>query len=150
MAEMHRRHVLIEAPIEDVWKVVSDPGTQPDWWPEVTDVRVDGPVDEGDEYTRVAKRFGFLDQVDNVWVVERMEHLKEAHFRCTVSGAYARFALTPAQEETFVEAEVGMLPPNLRWKMSQPVFRVTFGPWLRQLVDALPRSVERTKTQPRA
>ncbi len=128
MAEMHRRHVLIEAPIEDVWDIVSDPGTHPDWWPEVSDVRMDGEPKEGDEYTRVARRFGFLDQVDGVWKIERMEHLKEAHFRCTVSGSYARFALTPAQDETFVEAEVGMLPPNLRWRAAQPVFRLTYQP----------------------
>jgi uncharacterized protein YndB with AHSA1/START domain len=150
MGDMHRRHVLIEAPIEDVWEIVSDPRTHPDWWPEVSDVRVEGKPGEGDEYTRVARRFGFLDQVDNVWVVERMEHLKEAHFRCTVSGSYARFALTPAQDETFVEAEVGMLPPNLRWRVSQPVFRVTFSRWLRELVDALPGVVARSRSSSRA
>ena len=150
MADMHRRHVLIEAPIEDVWAIVSDPETQPEWWPEVTEVRVDGEPEEGDEYTRVARRFGFLDQVDGVWKIERMEHLKEAHFRCMVSGAYARFALTPAQDETFVEAEVGMLPPNLRWRITRPMFQVTFGRWLRELLDQLPRVVARSRSSSRA
>jgi carbon monoxide dehydrogenase subunit G len=143
---MHRRHVLIEAPIEDVWDVVSDPRTHPDWWPEVTGVQAPGEVGEGDEYMRTERRFGFLDQVDSAWVVERMEHLKEAHFRCTTSGAYARFALTPAQNETFVEAEVGMLPHNTRWKVARPVFQMFFSRWLRDLLDALPRVVARSKT----
>jgi hypothetical protein len=96
VADSYRRHALIEAPIEDVWPVVSDPRTHPDWWPEVTEVRASGELAEGEEYLRVSRRLGFLDQVDGVWVVERLEHLKEAHFRCTVSGAYTRFALPGA------------------------------------------------------
>jgi hypothetical protein len=49
-------------------------------------VLVSGKLEEGDEYTRIERRLGFLDQVDSVWVVERLEHLKEAHFRCTSGG----------------------------------------------------------------
>jgi len=50
------------------------------------EVKASGELSEGGEYTRVSRRLGFLDMVDAVWVVERLEHLKEAHFRCTVSG----------------------------------------------------------------
>jgi hypothetical protein len=147
MGELHRRHVLIEASLQDVWDVVSSPQTHPGWWPEL--VTVDAPpgeVHEGDTYTRVERRFGFLDQVDSLWVVDRMDHLKEAHFRCTVSGTYARFGLTPAQEDTFVEAEVGQLPPNLRWRMAAPMFGLMYGRWLRDLLEGLPEVVERERS----
>jgi hypothetical protein len=141
------RHLLIRAPIEDVWAVVSDPRTHPDWWPELVGVRAPEEAREGDRYVRVERRLGFLDHVDVVWAVERLKHLKEAHFRCTSSGTYARFALTPAQGDTFVEAEAGMLPPNSRWRAAKPVFELFFSRWLRDLLDGLPKVVARTHTQ---
>ena len=143
MAGTYRRHGLIEAPVDDVWAIVSDPHTHPDWWPEVIQVRADDQVTEGGEYTRVTRRMGFLDMVDGVWLVERMEHLKEVHFRCTVTGTYTRFALTPAQDETFVEVEAGIDPVNRRWKMASAVVpRLFFQRWLGDLLDALPRVVK--------
>jgi Polyketide cyclase / dehydrase and lipid transport len=141
MADSYRRHALIEAPIEDVWSIVSDPRTHPDWWPDVIEVRASGPPTEGEKYWRASRRLGFLDQVDGIWVVERLEHLKEAHFRCTVSGSYTRFALTPAQDQTFLEIEAGMLPPNLRWRLAKTMSRLYFVRWLREVLDALPRVV---------
>jgi hypothetical protein len=143
MAESYRRHALIQAPVEEVWPIVSDPKTHPDWWPDVVEVLAAGELTEGKEYRRVSRRLGFLDQVDAIWVVERLEHLKEAHFRCTVSGTYTRFALTPAQDQTFVEIETGMLPPNLRWRLAKSVSRLYFVRWLRDVLDALPRVVAR-------
>jgi Polyketide cyclase / dehydrase and lipid transport len=149
MAGSYRGHALIEAPIEDVWPIVSDPRTHPDWWPEVTEVRASRELTEGEEYQRVSRRLGFLDQVDGIWVVERLEHLKEAHFRCTVSGAYTRFALTPARDQTFVEIEAGMLPHNLRWRLAKTMSRLYFVRWLREVLDALPRVVRAsTKSGP--
>jgi len=141
MAESYRRHALIEASIEDVWSIVSDPRTHPDWWPDVIEVRASGLPTEGEEYWRASRRLGFLDQVDGIWVVERLEHLKEAHFRCTVSGSYARFAVTPAQDQTSLEIEAGMLPPNLRWRLAKAMSRLYFIRWLREVLDALPRVV---------
>jgi hypothetical protein len=142
MADAYRRHAVIEAPVEDVWSIVSDPKTHPDWWPELRDVRVAGELTEGAEYTRVTRRLGFLDMVDAVWVVERMDHLKEVHFRCTVTGTYTRFALTPAQDDTFVEIEAGMEPTKRRWRVAKAAMpdRWIQG-WLRDLLDALPRVV---------
>ncbi len=146
MADMYRRHVLIEAPPEDVWAIVSDPRTHPDWWPDVYEVRASGELSEGGEYTRVSRRLGFLDLVDGVWVVERLEHLREAHFRCTVSGSYTRFALTPAQDDTFVEIEAGILPTNARWRLAKTMSRLYFLPWLRDVLEALPKVVARQKS----
>ena len=138
MAGPYRRHAVIEAPVEDVWAIVSDPRTHPQWWPDVVEVEAEGPVAEGDSYTRTSRRLGMLDQVDAIWVAERLENLREAHFRCTVSGTYTRFALTPAQDDTFVEVETGMLPPNLRWRVAGTLGRTYFHRWLRDVLVALP------------
>lgn len=83
MAGSYRHQALIEAPIEDVWAIVSDPRTHPEWWPDVVDVQIDEPLVEGGEYTRTSKMLPFLDAVEAVWVAERLEDLKEARFRCT-------------------------------------------------------------------
>jgi hypothetical protein len=133
---------LVDAPLSDVWRVVSDPRTHPDWWPEVIEVRCGGNVDEGGSYVRIA-RVALVGKMEAVWVVERIIDLKEAHFRCTRTGSYARFALTPAQEATFVEAEAGMLPKNIRYRLLRtvagaPYYRL----WLRDAINALPEVVQ--------
>jgi uncharacterized protein YndB with AHSA1/START domain len=139
--EAYRRHGVIDAPLEDVWSLVSDPRSHPEWWPDVVEIRADGVLTEGDEYVRVSRRTALPGDVDAVWVVERLDHLNEAHFRCTASGSYARFALTPAQGQTFLEIETGMLPTTLRWRVASKLSRGYFVRWLRDVFDALPQRV---------
>ena len=145
MPGTNRGHALIQAGVDDVWAVVGDPRTHPDWWPEVIDVQVPGGLEDGGEYVRVVKRYRFLDLVDNVWVAERLEHLREAHYRCTASGSYARFSLTPARGDTFVELETGLLPAGPGWKVYDSIGRPGFKRWGQQLLDALPDAVERRR-----
>jgi uncharacterized protein YndB with AHSA1/START domain len=144
MADSLRRQCVIQAPVEDVWAIVSDPDTHPDWWPELRDVHFSGDVEEGAQYTRVTRRMGFLDMVDTVWVVEHLEQMKEVQFRCTRTGTYTRFAVTPAQDDTFVEIEAGMDPTSKRWKVAKAVMpRRFFQNWLGDLLDALPEAVRK-------
>ena len=145
-ADSLRRQCVIEAPVEDVWAIVSDPDTHPDWWPELRDVHFSGDVEEGAQYTRVTRRMGFLDMVDTVWVVEHLEQMKEVQFRCTRTGTYTRFAVTPAQDDTFVEIEAGMDPKSRRWRVAKAVMpRRFFQSWLRDLLDALPEAVRKKR-----
>ena len=141
MADSYRHQVLIDAPIEDVWAIVSDPRTHPDWWPDVIDVQVEGPLVEGGEYVRSSKTVPFLDAVEAVWVAERLEDLKEARFRCTVSGSWASFSLTPAQGQTFVEAQTGIEPTTLRWRVMKAMSGSFLKDWIVKVVDALPEEV---------
>jgi Polyketide cyclase / dehydrase and lipid transport len=145
MADTYRRHALIEAPIDDVWSIVSDPHTHPDWWPELRDVRVPKEGSKKGEYTRVTRRFGFLDMVDTVWVAEPMEHLKEVNFRCTVTGSYMKCALTPAQDDTFVEIEGGVDPIGVRGRLAKTMGPMFFTRWIGDLLEALPEAVARMK-----
>jgi uncharacterized protein YndB with AHSA1/START domain len=140
--DIYRRHALIEAPVEDVWSIVSDPETHPDWWPSLDAVEVPDDLDEeGGEYLRRSRRLGFLDMVDAVWVMEPAEHLHEVNFRCTVTGTYTRFSLTPAQDDTFVEIEGGVVPVGLTGRVAKRVSPLFFPRWLRDLLDALPEVV---------
>ena len=141
MAGSYRHQTLIEAPIEDVWAVISDPRTHPDWWPDVVDVRVEEPLVEGGEYIRSSRLLPFLDAVEAVWVAERLEDLKEARFRCTVTGTWAHFSLTPAQSQTFVELETGMYPTKLRWRLMKATSGSFFKGWILDVLDALPKEV---------
>jgi hypothetical protein len=141
MARTFRHQALIDAPLGDVWEIVSDPRTHPEWWPDV--VRIDAPerVGEGDEYLHTAKMVPLIDAVDSVWVVERLNELKEAHFRCTMTGTYTRFQLTPAQDETYVEMEVGMDPTSWRWRIAEPLFGLQYKRWVIAVLDALPEAI---------
>jgi hypothetical protein len=142
MAGTYRHQTLIEAPIEDVWAVISDPRTHPDWWPDVIYVRVEEPLVEGGEYIRSSKTLPFLEAAEAVWVAERLEDLKEARFRCTVSGTWAHFSLTSARAETFVELETGMDPTKLRWRLMKATSGSFFKGWILDVLDALPKEVD--------
>jgi uncharacterized protein YndB with AHSA1/START domain len=141
MAGSYRHQALIDAPVEDVWAVVSDPRTHPEWWPDVVDVRLDEPLVEGGEYVRSSKMLPFLDAVEAVWVAERLEDLKEARFRCTKSGTWASFSLTSAQGQTFVDAQSGMDPTTLRWRVMKAVSGSFLKDWIVKVLDALPKEV---------
>ena len=54
MGGTYRHQALIDSPVEDVWAVVSDPRTHPEWWPDVVDVQLDEPlVDVANELDQV-------------------------------------------------------------------------------------------------
>jgi len=137
----YRHQALIDSPVEDVWAIVSDPRTHPEWWPDVVDVQLDEPLVEGGEYTRTSKPVPFLDAMESVWVAERLEDLKEARFRCTLSGSWARFTLTPAQGETYVELESGIDPTTLRWRLMNAMGSRFLKDWIVKVLDALPGEV---------
>ena len=137
MADSYRHQAFIEAPIDAVWPLVSDPRTHPEWWPEVVAVAAGDGLREGDEYKQTADSIPLVDAVESVWVVERMEQLREAHFRCTLTGSFARFTLTPAQGQTFVEVESGMEPTALRWRVLKTMSRSHYRGWVVEVLDAL-------------
>ena len=113
MGRTYRHQALIDAPVEDVWAIVSDPRTHPEWWPEVVDVQLDEPLVEGGEYMRTSKPLPFVDAVESVWVADRLEDLKEARFRCSSIGSWARFSLTPAQGRDLRRARDGDGPHDV-------------------------------------
>jgi uncharacterized protein YndB with AHSA1/START domain len=147
VAGPYRAQALIAAPIEEVWDVVRDPRTHPEWWPEVVGIDAPESVEAGDEYQHTSKVLPFVDAVTAIWVAERIEHLKEAHFRCELSGTFARFSLTPAQDETFVEVETGIDPVSLRWRVAKTLFGAAYKRWTFAVLDALPAVITRRRKE---
>ena len=48
----HQAH--LEAPIEDIWRLVATPSHYPEWWPRVIEVRGER-FEEGDEWAQVTQ-----------------------------------------------------------------------------------------------
>ena len=139
MSEVHEQ-ALIAAPVEKVWRLVGDPRSYPDWWPDV--LEVDGErFEEGSEYIQVTHgEFGR--DYRTTFVIDRMEELRELRMHCTLSGTYAHWRLTEAQGETFVDVTFGRDPVNLGWSVYDKMLgRRLFRRWLAASVAALREQV---------
>lgn len=135
-----RSQALINASPERIWDLVGDPRRHPEWWPRVIEVRGE-QFDEGSNYAQVTK--DPTGTVETTMTVERLDDLREIQMRCTKTGTYARWLLTEAQGNTFVDVEFGMDPIGF----GNSFFDVTFGKlyfrrWLSQSLSALEQAAE--------
>jgi hypothetical protein len=130
-----RRQALINAPPETVWSLVGDPRRHPQWWPRVIEVRGER-FDEGSNYAQVSRTP--TSRIETVMTVERLDDLREIHMRCTNTGTYARWLLTEAQGDTFVDVEFGMQPIGVGNRVFDAAFgKLYFRRWLEQSLAAL-------------
>jgi uncharacterized protein YndB with AHSA1/START domain len=130
-----RSQALINAPPGKVWELVGDPRRHPEWWPRVIEVRGE-QFDEGSNYAQVTKPPS--GRMETTMTVESLEDLREIQLRCTQTGTYARWLLTEARGDTFVDVEFGMDPKGV----GNRIFDATFGSlyfrrWLNQSLAAL-------------
>ena len=59
------------------------------------------------------------------------------------TGTWARFTLTPAQDETYVEMEAGIDPTSWRWKIAEPfLLALQYKRWLIAVLGALPAALQ--------
>jgi uncharacterized protein YndB with AHSA1/START domain len=106
-----RQQALIEAPVKEVWEVLSDPARGPDWSQDV--IAVTGApvkIEKGSTFELTAR--GPL-RVRNTttFKVEEMVDMHELKLKCQYSGYYSHWLLTDAQGSTFAEVELGVDPP---------------------------------------
>jgi hypothetical protein len=81
--------------------------------------------------------------------IEKLEDMHEIRLRCQLSGYYSHWILTPAQDSTFLEVEVGVEP-------RAPQFRLYFGAlgkrYLRRVteesIDGVRRAIADDATPP--
>ncbi len=138
-----RRQAYIDAPVETVWGLLEDVDRHPQWWPRVVAVECDG-LEAGCTYREVVQTPVGKDEM--MLQVDRLEDCRELLIRCVNTGTFVHFALTEAQDGTFVEARFGMEP----WKLKYRVFDMAIGKryfrsWLEQSLDAMERACgERT------
>lgn len=72
-----RRSRVIDAPRGEIWRLVSDPGQLPRWWPRV--VRVEGISGSGDRFTEVLRTDSGRDLRADFTVQEREKPLSLIH-----------------------------------------------------------------------
>lgn len=140
-----RSQALIKAPPGRIWELVGDPRRHPEWWPRVIEVRGES-FNEGSNYAQVTR--STMGSVETVMRVERLEEVREIRMRCTDTGTYARWLLTAAQGNTFVDVEFGMDRPV---GFSNRAFDATVGKlyfrhWLTQSLAALETVASRSES----
>jgi hypothetical protein len=136
-----RSQALINAPPSRIWDLLGDPRRHPEWWPRVVEVRGEG-FDEGSNYAQVTR--DLTGSVETIMRVERLEDLRAIHMRCTSTGTYARWLLTEARGDTFVEVEFGMDPIGIGYRaFDATVGRLYFRRWLTQSLAALEQAAAR-------
>lgn len=137
MVSAARRQAFIDAPIEDVWALLSDVNRHPEWWPKVIDVECEG-IEQGCTYRAVMKApIGTQEMTINVEELTECEHLT---IRCIDTGTYVNMALTEAQGGTFLDAEAGMDPQNVVQRTFDTVAgKRYFRSWMVQTCEALQR-----------
>jgi uncharacterized protein YndB with AHSA1/START domain len=130
------RQALLEAPVERIWELVGNPARHPEWWPRVLEVHGER-FDIDAEYVQVTKSpFGTKERT--TFAIERFTDLHEVRMRCLRSGMYAHWQLTPAQDGTFVDLEMGMDPQQLPNRVFDRVAgRPYFRRWAESSLDGL-------------
>jgi hypothetical protein len=100
-----RRQVMVEAPVERVWELIGNVNRHPEWWPRVEEVQCD-LLEVGCTYRQVTRRPAKT--IETTFSIENLEDCHQLRVRCEDTGMYAHFLLTPAQNGTFVDGELGV------------------------------------------
>ena len=131
----HRQQALLDVPLESAWELVATPTLYPAWWPRV--IEVDGEeFEEGDEFVQVVR--DPTGETSSSFLIERRDELREIRMSCQLTGTFAHWTLTAAQDGTFVDLEMGMeptaaaLPPDGRGDRAR-----YFRKWSDESLDAL-------------
>jgi len=110
-----RQQALIEASVEDVWGLVGDPREFPRWASDVLDVTGLAEVAPDARFKQVSK--GPLGKEETTFRIDALEDMREIKLVCELSGYYSRWVLTEAQESTFVDVEMGIVPTALQYRL---------------------------------
>jgi len=110
----YREQMLIDAPVDAVWRQVGDPSSYPRWAGDVVEVTGLDVVEEGAQYHQTTRTP--LGKSETDFVVDRLEDLREIKVRCLLSGYYLHWQLTEAGQDTFAQVEVGMDPKHFGYR----------------------------------
>ena len=111
-----QQQALIEAPLQDVWQTVADPQEYAKWAAGVIEVTGLAKLEPNARFQQVTKS-PFFPPEETTFRVEAMEEMREIKLRCEKSGYYSRWVLTPAQDSTFMEVEIGVDPTALQYRL---------------------------------
>jgi hypothetical protein len=131
----HREQALIDAPLDAAWDLVATPSRYPSWWPRVIEVNGER-FEEGDEFVQVIKNPAGTGT--SSFLIERRDELRELRMSCQLTGMFAHWTLTSAQDGTFVDLTMGMEPRRLRDRLADSAIgRNYFRKWSQESLEAL-------------
>ena len=135
-----RQQGFIEAPVEVIWRLLTDVERHPRWWPRVLEVECDG-LEAGCTYRQVTQTPIGKDEME--LLVDRLDEYKNLSIQCINSGTFVRMQLAPAQDGTFIEGEMGMEPKRFSARVIDTLGgKRFFNAWLRETFDALAREAQ--------
>jgi hypothetical protein len=105
-----KQQALIEAPVADVWAILVDPARGPDWDPDVLAVTgAPTKIEKGSTF-EMTSRGPLGMKATTTFKVEQLEDMHELKMKCQLTGYYAHWVVTGAQDGTFAEVELGIEP----------------------------------------
>jgi Polyketide cyclase / dehydrase and lipid transport len=130
-----RQEVLIEAPPEVVWGLITDVDRHQEWWPDMIDVECEG-LEAGCDYRMVERMPAW--NAERRLLVEELDDCSKFRIRCLNTGTFVDFTLTEARGNTFVEGSAGMNPASLRYRVVDAITgRRYFTRWLQRSLEAM-------------
>jgi uncharacterized protein YndB with AHSA1/START domain len=128
-----KQQALIDAPVEQVWSVLSDPERGPDWSEDVLAVTGAPATIENGSTFEVTSRGPLGLKDTTTFKVDQLEDMREIRMKCQKYGFYSHWLLTPARDGTFTELELGVEPrPGFQ---SRAVGALHTKSYLRRTVD---------------
>jgi uncharacterized protein YndB with AHSA1/START domain len=138
---VQREQALIDAPVTAVWELVGNPRRYPEWWPRWIEIRGER-FEEGTEFLQVSRTP--IGRSQSVFMIDRLDELRQIRMHCTQSGTFADWRLTDAQGGTFVEISAGIEPLRAVDRLFDRTFaRQFFRRWATEAVGALERATAR-------
>jgi len=142
-----KQQALIEAPVAAVWEILVDPARGPEWDEDMMAVTgAPTRIEKGSTFD-ITARGPLRLKSTTTFQVEELEDMHELKLRCQMSGFYSHWVLTPAQDGTFTEVELGIEPiqePSVKSRVAGALHTKSY---LRRevdnLLDALRRAVSR-------
>jgi uncharacterized protein YndB with AHSA1/START domain len=146
-----RQQAFINAPLETVWALASDPDLQTRWWPDTISFEcVDGDFEQGCRVRNIQKRPWPMSDLETTLEVETLAPGRELYIRCMDTGTYTRAVLTEGQGGTFIEMEAGNDPKSTAIRLQLAVFGTRlFRRWVEHALDALRETAERSSAEAR-
>jgi hypothetical protein len=109
-----KQQALIEAPVSEVWDMLSNPSQASEWAKDVIKVTgVPVAIEKGSTF-QVTARGPLGLKATTPFKVEELEDMRELKMQCQVTGFYSHWLLTDAQGSTFTELELGVEPIEAR------------------------------------
>ena len=146
MVSDYRAQAHLDAPLDEVWALVGNPATYPQWWPVAVEIRGE-TFEVGDVYTQVLATFAGR-PLEYTRMIDQRDELKELKWSCPTTGGFQHWRLIAAQGGTFVDMEMGLHPPALRYRLfDKTLGRWFIKRWAEQAIDGLRRTLASAEPQ---